>query len=204
VAKTRVLVRAADALSGVGLSVYLGAHADIAVVVSGDCDVVVVQADRFTVEVVATLRLTAATFDRPVVLVISDIDESQLIVAVECRVVAILPRVSVDRDRLVRSVLAAAAGGGIMPPQLIGKLLEHFRRMQQEVLLPNGLTLSGLTSREVEVLRLVAEGMDTTEIAEEMRYSVRTVKSVIYGVMSRYKLRNRSHVVAYALRAGLI
>jgi DNA-binding NarL/FixJ family response regulator len=54
------------------------------------------------------------------------------------------------------------------------------------------------------VLRLVAEGMDTTEIAEEMRYSVRTVKSVIYGVMSRYKLRNRSHVVAYALRAGLI
>jgi hypothetical protein len=51
--------------------------------------------------------------------------------AVECRMVAILPRASVDRDRLVRTVLAVAAGGGVMPPQLIVRLLEHFRRMQR-------------------------------------------------------------------------
>ena len=42
----------------------------------------------------------------------------------------------------------------------------------------------------------------TAEIAEEMRSSVSTVKSVIYGVMDRYKLRNRSHAVAYAVRPG--
>ncbi|MGW3621387.1 LuxR C-terminal-related transcriptional regulator [Micromonospora arida] len=203
-AETRVLVQAADALVGAGLSSHLATHPDIVVVTAGDCDVIVVQAERFTAEVVTTLRLMAATADRPVVLVIPDIDESQLITAVECQVVAILPRASVDRDRLVRSVLAVAAGGGIMPPQLIGRLLAHFRQMQQEVLLPNGLTLSGLTSREIEVLRLMADGLDTAEIAEEMRYSVRTVKSVIYGVMDRHKLRNRSHAVAYAVRAGLI
>lgn len=206
-AETHVLVQAADALAGVGLSTYLATHPDITVLPHGACDpvdVIVVQAERFTAEVVTTLRLLAATLDRPVVLVLSDIDDSQLITAVECGVVAILPRASVDRDRLVHSVLAVAAGGGMMPPQLIGRLLEHFRRMQQEVLLPNGLNLSGLTSREVEVLRLMADGLDTAEIAEKMRYSVRTVKTVIYGVMGRYNLRNRSHAVAYAVRAGLI
>ena len=61
----------------------------------------------------------------------------------------------------------------MMPPHLLGKLLEHFRRLQREVLLPKGLTSSGLNSRELDVLRHLADGLDTAEIAEEMRYSVR-------------------------------
>ncbi len=206
-AELRLLVQSADAIVGVGLTSCLSTHPDMTVLPQGcidGADVVVMETERFTAESVATLRLLAATVDRPVVLVISDIDEAQLITAVECRVVAILPRRSMNRDRLVQSVLKAAAGEGMMPPRLVGQLLEHFRRMQLEVLLPNGLTLSGLSSRELEVLRLLADGLDTSEIAEEMRYSVRTVKSIIYGVMSRYKLRNRSHAVAYAVRAGFI
>ncbi|MFF0174120.1 helix-turn-helix transcriptional regulator [Micromonospora profundi] len=190
-----------------GLSSYLAMHSDFQVVTSKDedaFDVAVVAAEGFTAATVTALRLTAATVARPVVLVVSDIDESQLITAVECGVVAILPRASVNQERLAQSVRAARAGGGMMPPHLIGRLLDHFRRLQRDVLLPNGLTLSGLTAREIEVLRLLADGLDTTEIAEEMRYSVRTVKAIIYGVMGRYKLRNRSQVVAHAVRAGLI
>ncbi|MEV6694835.1 response regulator transcription factor [Micromonospora sp. NPDC051196] len=206
-AETRVLVQATDPLVGVGLSSYLAMHPGITVVEAKDrdsFDVTIVAAERFTAATVRALRLTAATAARPVVLVITDIDEAQLITAVECGVVAILPRASVNQERLVQSIQAAESGGGMMPPHLIGSLLEHFRRLQREVLLPNGLTLSGLTTREIEVLRLMADGLDTTEIAEEIRYSVRTVKTIIYGVMDRYQLRNRSHVVAYAVRAGLI
>ena len=204
-AETRVLVQAVDELAGVALASFLTTQSGITVVAPGEpVDVIVLETPRFSAEMVALLRQVAATAGRPIVLVIGDIDESQLITAVDCGVVAILPRPSVNRDRLVQCVLAAASGGGMMPPYLIGQLLEHFRWMQREMLLPNGLTLSGLTSRELEVLRLMADGLDTNEIAEQMRYSVRTVKTIIYGFMGRHQLRNRSHAVAYAVRAGLI
>ena len=54
------------------------------------------------------------------------------------------------------------------------------------------------------MLRLVAEGLDTGEIAKELAYSERTIKNVIHDVTSRLNLRNRSQAVAYALREGLI
>ncbi len=54
------------------------------------------------------------------------------------------------------------------------------------------------------MLRLMADGMDTAEIAQKLCYSERTVKNVIYGVTSRLNLRNRPHAVAYAMRAGAI
>jgi DNA-binding CsgD family transcriptional regulator len=72
------------------------------------------------------------------------------------------------------------------------------------VLSPRGLTLTGLTPRETEVLRLVAEGHDTAEIAETMCYSERTVKNILHDLTTRLQLRNRSHAVAYAMREGLI
>nr|WP_269330167.1 LuxR C-terminal-related transcriptional regulator [Kineosporia babensis] len=76
--------------------------------------------------------------------------------------------------------------------------------LQRTVLIPRGLTPSGLQRREIEVLELIAEGLETGEIAERMQYSQRTVKNIISGMMTRLGLRNRSHAVAYALRAGLL
>ena len=62
----------------------------------------------------------------------------------------------------------------------------------------------GFTERELRILRLVAQGLDTTEIAAELSYSERTVKNAIHAVTERYNLRNRSHAVAYAIRVGVI
>jgi DNA-binding NarL/FixJ family response regulator len=76
--------------------------------------------------------------------------------------------------------------------------------LQREVLAPNGLSASGLEPREVSVLRLIAEGWGTEEIAKELAYSERTVKNVIFNLTTRLHLRNRAHAVAYALRAGVI
>src|SRR5205807_879689 len=67
-----------------------------------------------------------------------------------------------------------------------------------------GLTMSGLTEREIKVLKLLAEGMDTAEVGRELFYSERTVKNILHDVTSRLNLRNRTHAVAYALRQGLI
>jgi DNA-binding CsgD family transcriptional regulator len=54
------------------------------------------------------------------------------------------------------------------------------------------------------VLRLVADGYDTAEIARKLAYSERTVKNVLHNITARLHLRNRPHAVAYALRQGFI
>nr|WP_296063606.1 response regulator transcription factor [uncultured Actinoplanes sp.] len=203
----RIAIQAMDPVSHAGLAALLQFRADFTVlrpVQRTEADVLVVAAERLGTDVVASLRRAGAEIGVPVVLVVPDIDEEDLLTAVECRVVAILPRAAVTAERLAHSVRAAAAGGGVMPPHLVGELLKHVERMQREVLAPNGLNASGLSPREIDVLRLMADGFDTNEIAGKLCYSERTVKNVIYGVTHRLKLRNRSHAVAYALRAGMI
>jgi DNA-binding NarL/FixJ family response regulator len=203
----RIAVQAMDPVSHAGLAALLQFRADFTVLrpaQRNEADVLVMAAERLGTDVVASLRRAGAEIGVPVVLVVQDIDEADLLTAVECRVVAILPRGAVTAERLAHSVRAASAGGGVMPPNLVGELLKHVERMQREVLAPNGLNASGLTPREIDVLRLMADGFDTNEIAGKLCYSERTVKNVIYGVTHRLKLRNRSHAVAYALRAGMI
>ena len=205
--QVRVALQATDPLSLAGLVSYLESRSEVTIV-RGDhrpgADVLVVVAERLSLDVIGGLRRLAAQGGKPVVLITHEITESELLTVVECRVVAILPRAAVNGDRLLHSILAAAAGGGVMPPNLVGELLKHIERLQRDVLTPNGLTAAGLTPREVDVLRLMADGLDTAEIAGKLCYSERTVKNVIYGVTHRLNLRNRSHAVAYALRSGLI
>lgn len=210
VERVRVTLHAPDAVNYAGLAALLesgpAVDAQIALVPadSAEADVTVLCCEQLTPTTVSMLRHAAALTGRPVVLVVDRISESELLTAVDCRVVAILPRAAVSSARLAHSVRAAAAGGGVMPPDLVGELLKHIERLQREVLAPNGLNAAGLTTREIDVLRLMAEGHDTHEIAGELCYSERTVKNVIYGITKRLNLRNRSHAVAYAVRAGMI
>jgi DNA-binding NarL/FixJ family response regulator len=61
-----------------------------------------------------------------------------------------------------------------------------------------------LSRREVEVLRLLADGLSTVEIARELHFSERTIKTVVHSVTRRVAARNRTHAVVRAMRAGLI
>ena len=63
---------------------------------------------------------------------------------------------------------------------------------------------SALGHRELMALRLLADGCDTREIARQLCYSERTVKSIIGTVTERLGVRNRTHAVAHAIRHGLI
>lgn len=204
----RVALRASDPLSEAGLALMLENSPEVTLLSSAPttagAQVLVVACRKLTADIAVMLRSSATTSGIPVVLVIDELAENELLTAVECRVVAILPRPSATAERLAHSVRAAANGGGVLPPHLVGELLKHVERLQRDVLAPNGLAASGLTPREVDVLRLMAEGLDTVEIAGELKYSDRTVKKVIAGLFSRLNLRNRSHAVAYALRAGMI
>jgi DNA-binding CsgD family transcriptional regulator len=94
--------------------------------------------------------------------------------------------------------------GRVEPSDLLGRLLNQIGSLQRDLLTPRGLTFTGLTKRELEVLRLVAAGYNTNEIARRLAFSERTVKNAIHDVTTRLQLRNRSHAVAYAVRQGLI
>lgn len=204
--QVRVAVQTSDPMTYVGLTSYLGSRHELTVAVGPEeqPDVVVFSTERLNTEAMARLRQAATEFSRPTVLMTGELGESSLLTVVEYRVVAILPKNSVTGDQLVDSVLAAARGNGVMPRDVLGKLLRRVEVLQREVLAPNGLNASGLQPREVHILKLIAEGWGTEEIAQELRYSERTVKNVIYNLTARLHLRNRAHAVAYALRAGVI
>jgi len=169
-----------------------------------DADVVVAATDELNAPMLATLRQWADSAGRPVVLLARELSETDLLHVIERRVVAVLPRCGAPDERLVQALLTAAAGGGMLPPRLLGGLLRHIERLHREVLAPRGLSSSGITPREADVLRLMAEGMDTAEIAAKLCYSQRTVKNVRHGLTNRLNLRNRAHAVAHALRADVI
>ena len=214
-----VWVKALDPLSQFGLVHTLRQCPEISLI--GDADlaaqrpaqsagqrvappvVALVAVDSLDAGAVQVLRAATQRGCRTV-LIGSAIDDEALMTAVELGVSGVLRRTEATGDRIVHLVQAAAAGDGSLPPDLLGRLLGQVSRMQRQVLAPRGLSRPGLSDRETQVLRLVADGKDTQEIARELSYSERTVKNVLHDVTSRLQLRNRSHAVAYALREGLI
>ncbi|GAA4826743.1 helix-turn-helix transcriptional regulator [Saccharopolyspora rosea] len=205
--RVRVAGWATDPITLNGLTQTLVGHFEVFVATGelpDDVDVLVYATDRVTPDTVAGLRRVTARCTAPVVLVTSELGRAELMGLVECGVVAVLHRSAATEERLVETVDLAAKGGGSVPPNLLGDLLRQVREMQEEVLAPRGLNSTGLTPREIDVVRLLAEGWDTEEIGKQLCYSERTVKNIIHAMTSRLKLRNRPQLVAYGLRAGVI
>ncbi|MEW1724676.1 response regulator transcription factor [Streptomyces sp. NPDC093109] len=166
--------------------------------------VVVVVVDVIDEEVLRTLRVIQRGGTTRGVLVATEIDEQKLVSAAECGVAGVVRRSEASPDHLARVIASVAKGEGHVPADLLGRLLDQVGRLQGQVRGPRGLYFASLSSRETDVLRLVAEGYDTSEIATRLAYSERTIKNVLHEVMTRLQLRNRSHAVAYALRNRLI
>ncbi|MEU4347951.1 response regulator transcription factor [Streptomyces sp. NPDC023838] len=138
------------------------------------------------------------------VVVVDTIRETELLDVVGCGIGAIVWRHEASAHRLVQAVLAASRGDGDLPADLLGRLISQVGTMHRGAAGRPGVPSLGLLPREVDVLRLIAEGLDTAEIASKLSYSERTVKNVIHALTTRLHLRNRAHAVAYALREGYI
>jgi DNA-binding NarL/FixJ family response regulator len=200
-----VRVHASDRLSEAGVTAELKQWPEVRVVTHGEAaDVALVVADAVDEEAVRMLRAAQRGEAGSVVLVATRIDDRGLLEAVEAGACGIVRRSEASGRAIVAAVRAAARGDGTLPADLLGRLLSQVGRLQRQVLAPHGLTFGGLSDREVAVLRLVADGLDTGEIARELAYSERTIKNVIHDMTTRLHLRNRSQAVAYALREGLI
>jgi DNA-binding NarL/FixJ family response regulator len=205
-----VAVHASDPVSGEGAVACLRSSPDIALLAPArrpEADVLLLTVHQVTEDVVCWMEHAAKESTNPemrIVLVAESIGEHYMMRAVTAGLVSYLPREEADRDRVVQTVQASRRDRGRIPEQMAGWLLEQVRTIQRTVLVPNGLTIGGLQDREVEVLRLLADGLDTAEIAHQLNYSERTIKNIVSGMLTRLNLRNRSHAVAYAMRCGVL
>ncbi|KKK06080.1 response regulator transcription factor [Micromonospora sp. HK10] len=196
-----------DVISRAGVVSQLRPRPEVLLLDESEADqaaVAVIVSDSIDEPTLRTLRALRSRSRSALVLVVTQADDAGLVAAVEHGVAGIVRRSEASADRLVAVIRSAAAGEGAVPPDLLGRLLQQVGALQREVLGPRGLTFSGLAEREVEVLRLVADGFDTAEIASRLSYSQRTIKNILHDVTNRLHLRNRCHAVAYALRNGLI
>jgi DNA-binding NarL/FixJ family response regulator len=201
-----VFVYANDPVSEAGLVSQLRGRSELVLLTGGDMDraaVALVAADTVDDQTIMTVRGIQRHGCPRVVLVLGILDETSLLSAVEAGACGMIRRCEASPERLVGAISSAARGDGTLPPDLLGRLLEQVGRMQRDA--PTGARLfRTLNEREVEVLRLLAEGYDTAEVASTLSFSERTVKNVLYAVTSRLQLRNRTHAVAYAVREGFI
>ncbi len=99
---------------------------------------------------------------------------------------------------LLQSIREVYAGNPSMSPTVAAKLMRELQR-------PPSLQPTGdpLTAREVEVLRLVAQGLSNEEIAEKLVLTEGTVRAHMSSVLSKLHLANRTQAALYALREGL-
>ena len=204
---TRVRVRATDPVSEAGVASQLRVQHDLEILSSDSParpDVVVLVADRVDEPTAAGIRSARDSGGPRVVLIVGSVDGVEVLAAVEAGVAAIVRRCEATPERLSTAIRAAATGDGHLPPDLLGRLLQQVGDAQRKAAAPPGLTFGGLTQRELTVLRLIADGYSTSEIATRMAYSERTIKNSIHDLVSRFHLRNRTHAVAFAVRQGLI
>ncbi|HEY1704241.1 MAG TPA: response regulator transcription factor [Trebonia sp.] len=176
---------------------------------SSAASVLVLCVDSVDASALALLRTYWRTRTLQTVLLVGQILEAELFEALECGVRTIVRRQEASPERLVHAIAMADRGAGDLPPDMLGNLLGQIGRAlrtgsDSRSAARAAAPLPGLSQREIDVVRLVAEGFDTREIAAKLSYSERTIKNVIQGIMVRLNLRNRAHVVAHAAREGYL
>jgi DNA-binding NarL/FixJ family response regulator len=106
-------------------------------------------------------------------------------------------------DELVHAVRVVAAGDALLAPSVTRRLIAGFVRQRPTTWQPPS-TLSALTAREQEVLRLIAQGLSNAEISEALVISEQTTKTHVSHILAKLHLRDRAQAVIVAYETGLI
>jgi len=141
--------------------------------------------------------------DSPPVLVLTTFDNDTLVLdAMRAGACGYLLK-DVTLERLTRAIRVLADGGTLISPSITDRLLRavHRRRPADDDGLP---AIQRLTEREVEVLRLVAEGYSNREIAQALFLAEGTVKNHVSTMLLKLGARDRTNAVLRALHANLL
>jgi DNA-binding NarL/FixJ family response regulator len=144
---------------------------------------------------------TLAPLTRVVVLTISDQDEDVMnaILAGAC---GYLMKDSSIQD-LMQGIRAAAVGESLISPHIAAKVLQRLRATGTNEA-DAALIRAELSDREIEVLKLIANGKDNAQIAADLHISPKTVKNHISNILMKLQIDNRIQAAVYAVRSGIV
>jgi DNA-binding NarL/FixJ family response regulator len=151
--------------------------------------------------VTATAQLKAEHPDTKVVVLTTYAEDADILAALRAGALGYLTK-DAGRVQIAQAIRAAATGQSVLDPQVQQRLLAA---AQAGGPVPASGTLpDGLTSREGDVLRLIAGGLSNREIAAQLYVSEATVKSHINRLFAKTGVRDRAQAVQYAYRHGLV
>jgi len=114
----------------------------------------------------------------------------------------LLKEISVEE--VAEAIRAVVQGQSLISPSMASKLLNEFNQLSRRAEERQQFPVPTLTSRELEVLKLVAKGMSNREIADELFISENTVKNHVRNILEKLHLHSRMQAVMYAVRERLI
>jgi DNA-binding NarL/FixJ family response regulator len=166
-------------------------------------DVVVMDVRMPRLDGIEATRQICRAGDRPRVLMLTTFDlDEYVFAALKAGASGFLLK-DVPPEELLFGIRSVHSGAAVVAPSTTRRLIDHFAPM-----LPTGAEelpdLTGLTSREREVLTLIAQGLSNTEIAEKLFVTEATVKTHVGRVLAKLNLRDRVQAVVFAYETGLV
>ncbi|OSC42138.1 helix-turn-helix transcriptional regulator [Mycobacterium decipiens] len=136
------------------------------------------------------------------VVVADEFSPEQVFRLIDLELTGLLYRTRSTFECIVETIVMSAEGRLRLPERVQRYLVGRVKSIEASD--SDAAGRACLAEREVEVLRLLSDGLSTREVAMKLSYSERTIKHIIHDVVTRLNLRNRTHAVAHALRAGII
>ncbi|HEY1368773.1 MAG TPA: response regulator transcription factor [Gaiellaceae bacterium] len=150
----------------------------------------------------ATRHITsAAPLTRVLMLTISD-EDADVMDAILAGACGYLLKDASIQD-LMAGIRAAARGESLISPNIAAKVLQRVRATSSQPEIANTIRAE-LSDREIEVLKLIANGKDNAVIAGELHISPKTVKNHISNILMKLQIDNRIQAAVYAVRSGIV
>jgi two-component system, NarL family, response regulator LiaR len=195
----------------IGVSAYLSAQPDIEVVgEAGDgktgvelaldlkpdiilMDLVMKEMDGIE----ATRRIIEKWPEAKIIIVTSFLDDEKVYPALEAGATSYMLKTS-KASEIADAVRNTYHGQSVLEPEVTGKMMMKMRQRNQHFLHDE------LTSREMEILLLMAEGKSNQEIADQLFIALKTVKTHVSNILSKLQVQDRTQAVIYAFKHSLI
>jgi DNA-binding NarL/FixJ family response regulator len=144
----------------------------------------------------------SAPTTRIVMLTVSD-EEEDLYEAIKAGAAGYLLK-EISIEEVAEAIRSVVSGQSLITPSMASKLLAEFSNLSKKAEARQAVPTPQLTSRELEVLKLVAQGMSNKEIAAELYISGNTVKNHVRNILEKLHLHSRMEAVVYAVREKIL
>jgi DNA-binding NarL/FixJ family response regulator len=165
-------------------------------------DVVLMDIRMPVLDGLAATRRLLADLDAPRVLILTTFDANEYVYEALTAGASGFLLKDVRAGELTEAIRTVAAGDSLLSPAITRRLIEQYVRRPPPGEHPT--VLAELTSRELDVLKLLARGLSNAEIAAQLYLGTSTIKSHVNRILSKLDRRDRVQAVVLAYESGLI